>query len=517
MKKNKWIPVICGIAAFLLAVTGIVGYYLVNQNLSREVFLEKLSAADKSVAEEDFEAAIIAYTEAIAAAPEKPEGYRQLAATYIKMGDYNNAKRVLSQGYKLTKEVEFKTMISTLMDEYKLEEAIGTEAITDNDNNEIPTQGTIRSDKQELIATEYFEDIQNFKHRDYLSKYGEIDTTTVSGEDILQVTYQNFPATCYYQNTGDRQPAFNVSSNAVHDQAVPDKIIFEDLGVIFPDFGEGITKADIGQITGRIPAVEQSRDGAVIEFHYGKSTIILACNADGEITDINARNEVFPNGVSAGDGEFSGYIIDAVTGYGVAGAAVSYESENGTVVQGTTGAEGRYELAIAPGTYRVTVIAEGYIDEEFTVTVGDLNDDQVGTLVISPLLSGDEIRVVLEWGAAPSDLDSHLTCYSASQQKTVSFMEMQIDLPGVKASLDVDALSGYGPETITVQADDNIRMSYRVNNYSHTGSFAQSGATVKVYQQGQEPLTFTPPSGAGYDWDVFEIINGEIKEIGVCY
>ena len=132
-------------------------------------------------------------------------------------------------------------------------------------------------------------------------------------------------------------------------------------------------------------------------------------------------------------------------------------------------------------------------------------------LTMSNTLGAGEIRIVLEWGANPMDLDSHLN----TSQGEVSFMNMSIS--GV-ASLDVDDTNGNGPETITIETSAE-QYTYYVKDYtnsndSSSNALAGSGATVKVYLPGESsPRIFYVPSGSGTVWEVFRINNGSIEEI----
>ena len=56
------------------------------------------------------------------------------------------------------------------------------------------------------------------------------------------------------------------------------------------------------------------------------------------------------------------------------------------------------------------------------------------------------MRIVLTWGAAPADLDSHVEgTSSAGSLFNINFVNKDA---GIVGNLDVDAVSGYGPETV---------------------------------------------------------------------
>jgi len=137
------------------------------------------------------------------------------------------------------------------------------------------------------------------------------------------------------------------------------------------------------------------------------------------------------------------------------------------------------------------------------------------TYALSPNMENlDGMRIVLNWGAEPKDLDSHLA-YSGNH---VYFMDKQ----GDQANLDVDHVDGYGPETITLtQKKSGVKYLYAVHNYSEgdqkgsTSISSISKAKVFVYVGSSLVRTFTPPKGrVGNTWVVFGIgANGEFYDI----
>ena len=131
-------------------------------------------------------------------------------------------------------------------------------------------------------------------------------------------------------------------------------------------------------------------------------------------------------------------------------------------------------------------------------------------------LSEGEVRIVLEWGAAPTDLDSHLIGSTDSGTDChVYFVNMTCSNgDGTVAELDLDDTSSYGPETTTIH-NINGKYNFAVNNYTpSTGSLSESGATVTVYLPGQSPAHFSVGSDGSVDgdwWYVCTIDHGVLK------
>ena len=119
----------------------------------------------------------------------------------------------------------------------------------------------------------------------------------------------------------------------------------------------------------------------------------------------------------------------------------------------------------------------------------------------------DGLRVVLNWGSSPEDLDSHIV-YPGNHiyfdQKT-----------GQAANLDVDDTNSYGPETITVNEKiHGERYVYAVHNYSdqeQARSVGLSNSQIKVMVYVGETLIKTYTAKPNVDatlWVLFAI-DGE--------
>lgn len=160
---------------------------------------------------------------------------------------------------------------------------------------------------------------------------------------------------------------------------------------------------------------------------------------------------------------------------------------------------GHYTLEVSFSGYETTyqsVAIEANGAQNLSIPLSaDSDDSSVGG-------TGGEARVVLTWGANPSDLDSHLV--HGSDHVFYS----NPDAPGI--NLDVDDITSYGPETVTVDSvDTGSSYGYYVHHFSGDGTLATSSATVKLYYGGTM-RTYYVPSGTGRYWQVFDIVNGTV-------
>lgn len=136
------------------------------------------------------------------------------------------------------------------------------------------------------------------------------------------------------------------------------------------------------------------------------------------------------------------------------------------------------------------------------------------TYALSPVMKNlDGMRIVLNWGRYPEDLDSHLS-FPGSH---IYFQHKK----GSSANLDVDDTDSYGPETITIENKKfGQTYHYFVHDYSNRGnsnSFQLSNSDAKVFVYVGQSLVKTyyiPKNKKGNIWNLFKINgNGEIIDI----
>lgn len=189
----------------------------------------------------------------------------------------------------------------------------------------------------------------------------------------------------------------------------------------------------------------------------------------------------------------------------------------------TTDSQGGYTFTgLVPATFTVFVIAGGYADCTRGVIAVSGNNQFNQDITCSPA-SSSEIRVVLTWGAAPGDLDAHLTGPNAGDAGRFHvYYESgrRGSLTGAPfAALDTDKRNGNGPETITItrpSTPPNADLPsgvyrYSVHDFTNRSSatstaLGASGARVELYLPNTlSPRVFTVPNQRGTLWTVFEL------------
>ena len=228
----------------------------------------------------------------------------------------------------------------------------------------------------------------------------------------------------------------------------------------------------------------------------------------------------------------AGVAKNATTGLGIEGVTVNvranWNSQSGDVIATTTtDADGSYSFFLERGYYYTLEFARDGFVSTF-VNVASSNAIGACEGVLSPTSTSEvtstEFRIVLTWGETPRDLDSHLVGLDDTNSvfHIAYYNKVERDTDGnVIASLDVDDVSSYGPETVTiVNARTDATYYYSVKdytNYYYNASSTQmsaSGANVKVYQGSALVKEYNVPlNQAGTIWNVFKIENGSVVDI----
>ena len=216
----------------------------------------------------------------------------------------------------------------------------------------------------------------------------------------------------------------------------------------------------------------------------------------------------------------TGTVTNATNGLPIPSASVRIVNTN---LQSTTNTNGSFTINDVPvGPRTVEASATGFIANSVTVNVVPGQTQPVGISLSPVILAPGQIRIILNWGRTPNDLDSHLlvpttptgeVCFS--QRGTLSgspFAQLDND-----ARFHSDRDSMLGAETITIAAPNTVppprfagTYRYFVRNFLLVESdlLTSSGASVQVVtgDGDTEIARFTiPTTGTGRDWEVFTL------------
>lgn len=242
------------------------------------------------------------------------------------------------------------------------------------------------------------------------------------------------------------------------------------------------------------------------------------------------------------EGKISGAIINAFTGSRVQSEitlefrrGIDFDTEDtDNIEKSITTSSGSYSVDLPAGNYTVTAKGSGYIaTNSYVYSYGGSN---IGNqdIVISPefVAGGSGLRIVLTWGELPKDLDSHLAGPTPEGERFHIYFankEYHYASPGEEsglyANLDVDDVTSYGPETVTVYTFADGSYDYYVHDYTNRNSttsdyLRNSQAVVRIYSSSNQLLrTFNVPTGGGASslWHVFtvNVQNGDYSIVPV--
>ena len=159
------------------------------------------------------------------------------------------------------------------------------------------------------------------------------------------------------------------------------------------------------------------------------------------------------------------------------------------------------------GGATVSATAEGYVSVTNIHVPVRLYQITTNHFALSPIISPNSVRLVLNWGAEPADLDAHLYGPTVGAQPFHVFYKAKGRLTGYPfAALDVDRSTGFGPETLTITNFLDGAYQFFVHKYGGQGSLAGSEAVVRIYRGNMLIRTVPVPAiGEGDLWHVCDI------------
>jgi len=227
-------------------------------------------------------------------------------------------------------------------------------------------------------------------------------------------------------------------------------------------------------------------------------------------------------------------ISNSQNGHTIEGAIVQYNS-----VSFVSDSDGEAVIdGIMSGDIIVTISADGYVPQPVNVEILSGQTLERGVALIpndDPGVLRGDIRFILTWGENPRDLDSHLTgpnadgsgrfhVYYAARNSTVSSSGDSVPRDtNIPAMLDVDDVTSFGPETVTIVKSGEAYVPglyrYTIHHYAGTETIQTGNVTVTVYQGNQLLRTYTPPAQGSVarkgTWTVVEITIGEDGSVSI--
>lgn len=513
-RKTKLIIFLSLLLVLLVVLTG--GMISIHAIKTQELYMTNLDQADKLFANNNYEEAIFSYQLSIQAKPKEEEPYLRLSDVYVVLGRLDDARNILEKGYKRTKA----DAILQKMRRLYLDVTPATEYTAEE-----MRQG----DRDVTVNNTMFDWVSSYTYNDYVFHFG---SAQITGEvDDLSAEFSGFAGKCHYFNTAENSYIVDLSRRMPYANRKPNYIQLDSMSAVLNRYPGFVTYERLYDLFGDSITIEKqgAEEKYILKLFYRGCLLEVESDEQGNVIGFSPQAKLTPLESGEGTGEASpnagirrGYVTNAVTGSGVR-AVIKAHKENkfGTVAATVEcGFDGSYELELEAGRYVLEISAPGFIQEFFDINIAEKELKENENYTLSPVLAQGEIRIVLEWGSSPMDLDSHLKGRNSSGGTVDVFYQFKQarESGNLTAELDLDDTNGYGPETTTVY-DTGGSYVFSVHDYTNGGSsgssaLANSGATVKVYLPGEsQPRVFTVPSGNGVWWHVFKLEQGNITEI----
>lgn len=510
--KRKVLIIIMAVLSMLLILSSIL-YAMPRKDL--KAYRRSIERAELAYSDGDYVLATLEYRRAINADRDAVEAYEGMYNTYISAGDSENAIGILREGYQRTKSEKLRVLLDRMVyweDEEQEEEdeaSSGQEAA--NSGNGAVTINTALISR---IGTASY---------DSYKAVGDPGILQTKSDGSVYVRFSEIPGVMLFRNTSQQR----VEASSISGTAFPEEVKLDSVSSLFGKLP--VTKTELENNNNvSVFNIKDASYGYALQFRTQGCNVIVECSENGTVL-ADARCRIIPtdaleNAQKKEDTEINGStvngtVIDAQTGKGVGGLMLSFRNKDdrtGEIIAEADTDDGDYSVEIPPGEYTVEISGDGYITDYINVTVGEESDESVENFVVSRELEEGEIRIVLEWGETPLDLDSHLTGKTDNGTSChVYFEDMSCsDSAGTVAELDLDDTSSYGPETTTLYRISG-EYDFAVNNYiPSSGNLMDSGATVTVYLPGSPPQTYSIEDDGEVEgdwWYVFTIDHGRLR------
>jgi hypothetical protein len=199
----------------------------------------------------------------------------------------------------------------------------------------------------------------------------------------------------------------------------------------------------------------------------------------------------------------TGCVIDD-TGQPAANVRMGGDGVNYSSIQSaTTNGSGQFTVLAPPNSSLVLQGRRGaFLTNALAVSAGS-SAVSISTCLTIPTTNAATMR--LTWGASPSDIDSHLRVPGGYHVYYVTRGTLSAE---PYANLDVDDVTGFGPEVTTIRRPKVGIYRFYLHNFSQTFSPGMTGSPTRVeLNYAGRTVIFSPPTGEGTAlyWHLFDL------------
>jgi len=511
--KSKFRAVfLIGAILILVAVIAVGAIVLMSASKNEKKYVQLVNLGNDYFAAGDYYNAIIQYQQALEVDEKDEATYINMSTIYMIVGDYSSAKSIVLRGLEFCDSQILRDRLNEL-DGKSVQAEEQLKNLSDTQIEALASAVTTESSAFDMVAA--------YTHTDYCRDYKSMTSANWNNNElVVNYTGANFLAS---YSDSDNERCVDTAKNTPMAAVKPRYVSFQSVRSLFSS-KEDIFVISYSRLSSILTEIQLTHDDAMNRYIVtGKCKgckLSIETDANGNVVSENAWNKVEPLSRQGRDveenveGEVSGYVQDALTGNGMRATIKIRERgrrEGQVIGEITSAVDGKYTFEGEAGKYTLEVSAQGYVTEYMDAEIvrGQIKTGK--NIVLSPTVGTGEIRIVLSWGATPTDLDSHVQGRSSSGSNFhIFYSNKSVNNVG---TLDVDDTNGYGPETVTI-TDANSTFVYSVEDFTNSSTMSSSGAIVKVYLPGNsQPIIYNVPSGTGNTWKVFEYKDGQIAPI----
>jgi len=217
-------------------------------------------------------------------------------------------------------------------------------------------------------------------------------------------------------------------------------------------------------------------------------------------------------------GALDGFVRNATNGQPISGATAQVQGAGAE----TTDAVGRFDISNVPtGSLTLQTTAADFTTDTRALNVVEGQNPEL-SIALVPITNAAEIRLVLTWANQPADVDAHLSGPTTDGGRFhISFLDREHPDVNPYVGLDVDDVSSFGPETITIRRNPTTNQfvageyRYWLHNFSATPELDVSGARVTVNQGGAQLadyVIFGAPANPSQD--IWHVLNLTVDAAG---
>ena len=512
-KKLLWIAI--PIITVLVAAICILTYILLAAPSSNDIYLEHIKTAQHFMESGDADQAIFYYREALKSDDKQEEPYLKIAQIYYEQkNDMKSALDTLYEGYEKTGS----EIIRETIERY-LALSDGSHQLDTNDVYDPVLKKGVSS--QALLGN-----FSSYTYKDYTELY-----TVVSehfNTDSYVVEYSQVSAEFEYKNTSENQHILDSRTGKPVDEACPSEIRAKSLSAFISGAEQGVSVDDLKASGAYDVHVNNPGNGFAtkyISFVCSGTVCYVECDDNGVISNPNGKFLVIPPKTSVEERKVMlyGSIVDADTNKLIKDAKVTIRrgkgAKSGAYVTEITASSGEFNVELDPGDYTVESVAEKYITDYYDVSLSENDDSVCKTFVMSPVLTGNQMRFVVEWTNTQYDLYIHINGRSSTNE-SIDYWEhgrSYGDVNGNIGGFETGNQNGqrYTSATIT---DSNGYYEFHVHggeDQYNKDYLYKSNVVVKVYKDNDSSPTIfdLPPSIPLRYWRVCQVHDGVITAV----